>query len=257
MMPYDTLRLAVETAQAAAREDIVTCSALPTGRYYLRGEDGKLALTEAPRGSRHYVVDDLDDYAAAVEAFGEPGSTVVFCGETSIATLLNVQATRPDRLLFDLGYTSEFSLLQTLAKDRDGWSHSNFLKMLRIDLTQCAPGSVIERLRSLKFGKASSGEAKIKAGDEAISQEIRRSVVLSDGEVPESIVVDVRVYDQLPDTHKVACCIDLDLEAVEFRLIPQSGELETACYDVRRRVRDALREALGDHATVYCGQPQA
>ncbi len=254
MIDKNALQLAIDTAQAAARTEIVRPPMLPDGWFYWHHPDGSLVLTELPRHPRNYHVEDLDDYAAAVARFAHNDGALVLCGETCITAILDEADRARERLRFGLTYTTEFQLLKMLAQNRTGKSHPAFLKMLRIELAQCAPQGIIERLRSLKFQKASSGQTTVKPGDEAISHEIKRCAIVGDGDVPESVGLDVRIYNELPDTHVVECCIDLDLDTIEFCLIPLSGELETACYEVRRRVRKQLQAAIGDIAAVYCGQ---
>lgn len=253
MIEHEALELAIQTAQDAARKPIIPCDKLPRHNYLTQAPDGTLAIQEAPREPRSYHVEDLADFAKAVRQFAR-GKPTVLCGPGCIEAVLDEEHSGRERLHFGLSHTSEFLKLKQLAADRQGLQQGAFLNLLRIDLAQCVPSDVITQLRAVKFKKSSEGVAKVQHGSEAISTEIKQSIMLESGAPPEEICATLRVYVELPETRMVRCAVDLDVEAMAFRLIPLSGELETAERDVRCNTRDQLRELLGDAAEVYCGQ---
>ena len=253
MIEHKALELAIKTAQDAVRKPIVHCDKLPRHDYYRQLPDGTLVLEESPREPLSYQVEDLSDFAKAVKQFRD-GKATVFCGPGSIEAVLDEGEKGRERLHFGLCHTSEFLTLKRLAANRHGLQQGEFLNLLRIDLAQCVSPDVITQLRAVKFKKSSEGIAKVEHGNQAISTGIKQSIMLEAGAPPEEICVTLRVYVELPETRLVRCAVDLDVEAMAFRLIPLSGELDTAEREVQCNTRDQLRELLGEAAEVYCGQ---
>lgn len=232
----------------------------PSYVYFQRNAEGLLELRTAGIGPRSYGVYRVKDFIAAVSKLPAP-KQAVFVGTNGIRAILDETGDRRDRVRMPLSYTGSFSALLGLNVGNDPMSQDEFIGFLRIRLAGCVKSDVVSLFRQLKFTNNSSGDATYETGRQQVSRSVLKEIVANGKEIPDEIVVQVEVYEELWGDSTgaalrwpVTCAVVIDFDKGKFTLIPLSGQLNKARIMTQENIADTIAAGLPE-ALVVCGEP--
>lgn len=227
--------------------------------YFQRGKDGLLERRAGDVGPRDYTVYRVKDFIAAVSKLPSP-KQAVFVGKHAITAILDETGDRRDRVTMPLSYTGQFAALVGLSGAKK-MPQDDFLDFLRIDLAGCVLPDVVSLFRQLKFTKNDSGDASYETGRQQVSRSVLREIVAGGKEIPDEIVVQIEVYEELWGDSTgaalrwaVICAVVIDFENGKFTLIPLAGQLNKARIMTQENIADTIATGLPE-ALVVCGEP--
>lgn len=131
--------------------------------------------------------------------------------------------------------TPEYQLLQRLAKGEAVlYEQKAFVRLLRTDLWDCLDptrrDAWIKVFRSLRAQENSSGRSDIATGRQSLGREIDAAVSSDFGEIPDELVLDVRLFQDpaLEARQKVTVDLEVTTTTFKFSLTPRASDMAEA-----------------------------
>ncbi len=153
--------------------------------------------------------------------------------------------------------TDEYETVQGL-KD---WNldQKEFISLLRVRLADCTTPEMVQLInvcKAVDFSSQTKGSREINLGRESMGFDIQDEVMSKVGDIPEEVVLDVRIFDdrELTQRHKISCIVEICAKSGTFRLTPKPADLRKEM----EREMDFLQGALiagSDGCPVYFGSP--
>lgn len=152
-----------------------------------------------------------------------------------------------------------FAYLTTWTKNRGGFGHKEFVRLLRTELREYVPEGTAATFEALKFTDNRESTGQVRAMSSALESSIHQEVKSAQGEeVPETLNFAVPVFD-IPETrgdvYGVNVYVEYDHQQARFLLYPIHGELRKAQEDAVRDLRDNLEQHAAGRFPVYYGTP--
>lgn len=247
------IRDALELIQETARDADSTQRVMELRNAVLLNTKGVLAEQKNGLPARRHKANDLDSFAAIVEAYGALDSAAVFHADNSVTGVLDAssESYRDDRVTWSLTVSEKFNALTKSAPQPRG--HADFVRFLvqtlRDELDAAAPG-LLGTLRNLKFRSGDEQSGDVKQGRESMGRQIEAEVTGA-GELPETVKISVRRWAALEYVAVVECLLVLDLQERRLSLRPLADQLEVAENDAQAWLHGKLTDAVG--CPVYYG----
>lgn len=255
----DTLELlqstAVDAASAGDKLAIVQPPSEPKHVYLTvnpKGEFQRFEAVAAPRGHKLVTLEQVD---AFVSKKGNDKATVVWYDRDGITVVVD-DATRRDTANLTLSLTPQIKTLLKLESSEPKMNLIQFRRLLRVDLA----GTTVDRvllnwLGSVKFTDSRVTSAVLKQGQGNLGKEIEQAAISTAGDVPETVKLKVRVFDDpsLTETWFIECAVEIDLDNQQFQLLPFPLQLHDAIENEVGAIGKALLETI--KCPVFRGKP--
>lgn len=179
-----------------------------------------------------------------------PASVIVLEDDTA-ESLRNSKAVCPLRI------TPEFAFLKECSTRDNDLSQKDFIRKLRILLADALGeqlDSVVKIMRDIKFGSRAEGSGSVQRGKESYGKSIEAAVYSENGQIPEELVLSVRVFDDpaLKVRYPLRVALEIDTSANTFSLLPS----QQAITNLLDEALGGIRELLGKiDCPVYYGIP--
>lgn len=179
-----------------------------------------------------------------------PASVIVLEDDTA-------ESLRNSRAVCHLRITPEFAFLKSCSERDNELSQKEFIRKLRIVLADALGeqlDSVVKVMRDIKFGSRSEGAGSVQRGKESYGKSIEAQVYSEVGQIPEELVLSVRVFDDpaLKVRYPLRVALEIDTSANTFSLLPS----QQAITNLLDEALNGIRELLGKiDCPVYYGIP--
>jgi hypothetical protein len=266
----DTLELLQLTAKQAAGavNKCVIVERLPgerPGTYGVITADGELLVKRAeppPRQSRLTSLGAIEDYLKLISEHELSKQPAIYYNAELITILLDEsdESRRDESCVIELERSPECAVVDGLAASEQWIDQRALIRLLRVKLAGCLGESgdeLIRLLRTIEFGEASQGRGNLQHGKESLGREVEAEIRASAGELPEKIVLQLRVFSDpvLRDClQPVWCALDIKPREGTFNLCPLPGELQLAEGRTLDVIGNLLRDAAGT-IPVIAGTP--
>lgn len=249
-----TLRILQETAVKAAgagtKIDIRSIPGHPLGSLFVTNSDGireEYHLPVGPRKSALHCVDQVGVYARhAMDNWDV--SPAVYYNRSVVTVVLQDGSLERERdfAACELAVTPEWKLLLGFsdAPDQAWKKHTAFVRMLRVDLSECFDGDVLDNLLTqigqLDFVQGDRIQSVAVRNRESMGREVASEIRAVTGEIPEELWLNVRIYQDatLTKRHRIRCLLETSPTNGTLALIPAAGEMN--------RILDQELASLGD-----------
>ena len=250
--------LAERATGATDKVSIVPIPGHPRNAVLIVKADGTFKLEEmptTPRATKLLSVDQVTPFVSNAVDNWEASPTVYY-SPTGVTVRLADGNLRPEiegHAQVDFKFSEQFKLLSKFASDRDSafLTHPKFLRMLRLDLDVCFDAMVLESvLRSCAAYESEEGTrvaSTVTRNRESLGREIMSELRAANGEIPEDVILQVRIYKDpaLLKTRRVHCKLETDpTGGGRFALLPYANELDNAIDAEMSDLGDVLRSAI-------------
>ncbi len=256
-------KTAVEASGAKGKVEILALPDEPKGTYGIVTASGTVDVAQAAPGPRKIVLNSVDQVPTFIgfaksKLGGEPS---IYYNESYVYVILDdgPESQRKDFACIKLQMTDEYKTVQGL-KD---WNldQKDFISLLRVRLADCTTPEVTQLINACKaigFSSQTKESREVGHGRESMGFDIQDEVQSKAGEIPEEVVLDVRIFDdrELEQRHKITCIVEICAKAGTFKLTPKPADLRKEM----QREMDFLQGALtagADGCPVYFGSPWA
>ena len=153
---------------------------------------------------------------------------------------------RNDSGFVPLTPTKAFEFLKSAASKSEPqqFGHKEFLQLFRRRFDGCLPdgSKLLETLQKISFSNAKRGRSEIGKDRSSYGLEIDNKLNTEFGELPDTIVLSVRLYEDpaLVIRREIECAIEADAETLTFALYPLAEEIEHAETAEREQIRQLL-----------------
>ena len=250
--------LADQAKGASNKVEIIKIPGSPSGDVLVVKPDGSYAKLEIPHAPRSTVLHSVDQVAPFVSTASDrwAASPTVYYSPSGVTVRLDdgdIEPTPNGAARVEFKHSEQFRLLSEFAKNRDAafLTHSKFMRMLRLDLDVCFDAQVLESvLRSLSSYESEEGSrtaSTVTRNRESLGREVMSELRAQNGEIPEDIVLQVRVYKDpaLLKTRRVHCKLETDpVGGGRFALLPFANELDNAIDAEMSDLGEILRSAI-------------
>ncbi len=234
----ETLEIIQETAVAAegakGKALIVELPHEPPNVYGLisNGAFKRVTAEAGPRKVTLISVDQVIPYALlAKDQLG--GSPAIYFCEGVVVCIVDdsLSSHRTDRAFAQLVPTPEYELIAGLKEE--SYTQKEFISLLRVDLADCRTPSITQLIAACKaidFSSQTSGHKHVDHGRESIGMDVLNEVRSKAGDIPEEVVLDVRIFQDraLQQRHTITCQVEVDARGGIFRLVPLPADLRKA-----------------------------
>lgn len=258
-LSLEILQCIQETAQkAAGAEDkakIISIPGAPPHEVAFVNPSGEIiqfVVTPHPRSHMLVALSEAIQYA---NDKGDKDKTVIWFGRDAVVILLDDE-TRRDRATLKLTLTPQMRRLISIEGDRTTFEQRDFRRLLRIDLAGCTRDDVLLRwVSDMQWSNQGLVTGKITHGRESLGKDIDNAAASNLDECPESIVLDVRVFDtpDLTERRAVKCAVEILPTEQRFRLTPLPLALHDAIENEVQSIGDEIRDAV--ECNVFRGCP--
>lgn len=227
----------------------------PRHHYALMGRDGEIEWISADPSPRQHKTSRLDTVIALAlqEASVSPHPVIWYSRDA--VTLFFDDTTRRDTLKMPLAFHPQFLTLKKLEESKPLLNQKQLLRLLRIELNDCAPPALLETLRKVRFKKTEDGSGVLLHTKASLGRAIETELTLCTS-LPETVEISVPVFNNGSSArYGVACAIEVDTDEEKFQLVPLPGQIEAAIHRAEDNLCVAIVEAVGDAVPVYCGSP--
>lgn len=206
-----------------------------------------------PRRAHH--ASDLDSLAAIVTDYGDNDNSTVWHQSNSVVAVLDArdESYRDDTVHWALTESTKWNALVKMAPQPR--IHADFVRFLvqnlRDELDFAAPG-LLGILRNLKFRTGDEQAGDVKQGRESMGRQIDAEVSGA-GDLPETVLINVRRWASLEYVATVECLLVLDVQERKLSLRPLADQLEIAENGAQGWLHAQLTQAV--QCPVYFGTP--
>jgi hypothetical protein len=249
-----------ETAAGATNKvSVVALPQEPPGTYGIVKADGtieKVIAAPLPRAHRLMRVDQVPDFIIDARDRLSAKPTVWF-HENGVVILLHDQA--DSRRESQVSVTFEKSpQFETLESCGDAWRDpKQFSAWIRTELLDALRGAkgFTQLLKSLSFRVEETGKSNLSQGRESIGREVDAEISSEFGELPETVIFDVRVFSDpsLIRRQPIECALDVDPRKCLLKVQPLAGQLQTAIDEELGGIAELLKKNVD--CPVYHGRP--
>lgn len=262
--------LARDSVAAKDRVAIIKLPDEPPGVYGVIYPDGTLERNYADPPPRNHQLLSVDQIPGIVEAFsayevsngaGElrKQHPTVWLSPTSVIVLEDdhAESLRLSKAVCPLKWTPEFAFLKSCSERDNELSQKEFIRKLRILLADALGeqlDSVVKVMRDIKFGSRSEGAGSVQRGKESYGKSIEAQVYSEVGQIPEELVLSVRVFDDpaLKVRYPLRVALEIDTAANTFSLLPSQQAITNLLDEALGGIRDLLGKI---DCPVYYGIP--
>lgn len=243
-------------ANGAARAIVLNVSGDAPGVAWIQNPGEKAERVELGAQPRKYSVFSLEALCGMVDHFGQEApdlnQMIAFVGRGRVSVVLDETEKRLNRLGMDLQISKPFAFLRALDSSPQYYDQKQIVWKLRTEIgaDNIEPDDLLARLRSIKFASSSDGTSEVRIGRESMGAQVNRTVMSGGTDFPDECTLTVPVYADLvlkysrPETQKVVCAIDIDVEKQTFLLKPMPGELDRAQRETDEAIRKYIEETV-------------
>lgn len=239
--------------EQASEADGVRVSAIPGDpRQVIVSQAGKNERFLVPPPVRSHRVDMLSDFIDAANHWSaEPELLVVFHNDSELVAVVD-DCDRRDRVTLHLEHTDVFTTVGTLGSKT--FDHKQFMRLLKHDLAGAVPDGLLPKIRKVEVASGGVQSADRQHGRERGTREFQAELANA-AEIPEVVTVTCSVYRNpgLLRSIAIRCSLDVDVNALTFRLCPLPDEIRSAIDDAQFAIHEKL--TAGIHGAVYQGSP--
>ena len=219
------------------------------------GSHSTLHVPGKPRVTFLRSVDQVAPYATeAVERWN--ANPIVYYDQSSVVVVLdesNLLRQNAGLASVALQPSFHYKLLKGYADDRaKAWqTHKQFMQTLRIDLQtameELAWQHAVRACEQLESDDATQTRSTSMRTRESLGKDILQEIRSSAGEIPERLVLKIRLFKDpaLVQTRQIICGLELDPGSSRFAILPLDNELENAMDEEMAYLGDLLRGSLG------------
>lgn len=196
-------------------------------------------------------VDTLESLGAAVTQFATEDTTTVWCSRECVEVVLDSDD-RLERIRLPLFLSDQMKAVLKLPRS---FSQKDLVLFLKRDMAGAIDPEEIAPFRQLDFTRGERAGGVVKHGEESLGRSVHAAVDQA-SEIPEFMVVNVRLYANLDIVFRVniQLSVDIDLQRGVIDLTPLPDEIVYAFEAAENHVFTAVSDQLGD-ATVFRGTP--
>jgi hypothetical protein len=248
--------LARDASGAKGKLEIVNPEREPNYIYLAVKPDGEYDRLEADPAPRTHLLGSFSEVIPYVETKGTKDNSVIWFDRCQVVIVLNDE-TRRDRASLKLNLTPQVLKLIELEKSRKGLEQKPFVRLLRIDLADALPDTLLlEWVRGVRFTSQGNAAGIVRHGRESLGSDIDEQITSELGsDCPEEVALRVRIFDDPAVTAvaRIRCAVEIDVPAKEFMLTPLPLELHNA---IEAAVTDLGTELeAADKCPVFRGRP--
>lgn len=147
---------------------------------------------------------------------------------------------RRHRAVCPLQYSDPWTFLQTESIELN---QKDLIRTLRITFDGLLKdqGTLLAKIRKLKFDNEGNVTTNIQHGNEAISKSLLTKISGVE-EIPEEFLLQLKVYENYTQNVTIRIALELISEKGRFELIPFPGQLEQAQRETLGWIRDLFKE---------------
>lgn len=250
----DALEFLTKQANAAAGPIITHPKEEPPHIYLLDGER-KVAVPE----TRKHKASSLDAVMSfhQSESKNNASSPATWYSRKGVVCLLDDDIRR-DRVEMPLNPSPQLKVILSWGDQSQPFKQPNLILMLRTmfkrNMTRCP--NLLELLRSIRFESGQVVNSEIVKSRASISKSIENKVSGKD-ELPDEFYLNVPIFSEPYAFIEglIGVALEMDAGTQSFTLHPFPGDVERQVTLAEDVIGKALREALGDDAAVYYGEP--
>ncbi len=251
--------------KAGGAEDKVKFLAIPNdplGAFAVVKSNGELEIRYPNNPPRQHTLKSVDQVAAFVEDASNrlAATTSVWYDRSAVIVLLQDKAIDLDRRAMakvPLNLSPEFKVLQKEASTPQERLPKLFINWIRQGLIDAIPhvDELLKLLRAIKFNVNESGHSKLSQGRESLGREIEAEALSEIGDIPETIVCEIRVFDDpsIKRRAPVRCNLDVNPRTCEFTFSPLEADLIAAVDEELANIGELIRQ--GVTCPVFYGTP--
>lgn len=217
---------------------------------------GQLVEFPRPLPNRAHELINVQDFANLVGSLheaSEQGGAIVWISDDEVVAVLDDEQRRLDRVTLRMPKTTLFQRIEALG---DPMEHRAFLRLLRVDLAgTLAPGTLLEKVKRVDFENGTVVRAKVGRAEESLGKEITGKVT-ANGELPETVVLEARIWSSYGFTARVPCAVEIDPLRGTLALEPYPDAIENAVDEGLTVLANYLGEHLPSGVGVYRGRPE-
>lgn len=235
---------------------------LPAGKLAKVDRAGKLEILDLDPPPRKHRLRSISEIAPFIEyAINTLEATPsIWINDGQIQILIDDHpGERLDQsAIIGLDHTPQFAALADWETEPEEFEHRDFLRMLRRMFSESIPNfqALLRTLRTLKFENGVALTSTAERQRESVGKEIASAVKADAGELPELLMLSVKVYDDAALTTSVIVPAMLDITpAGQFRLIPLAGTTLRGIDATLDAIRSKFIEADGSGVPVFFGAP--
>lgn len=255
----ETVRLIQDTAVKASgaekKLELVKPPAEPEYVYLAVNPSGGFQRIEAVAKPRAHSLVTLEQVLRFVELKGDEKKTVVWYDRDGIIVVVD-DGSRRDKATMKLNYTPQMLTLMMLEQKRPEFEQRGFRRLLKVDLAGCRRNDIlVSWVESVRFNSTAMSAGRIQHQKESLGRDIDEEAISDQGECPEELLLDVRVFDDpnLRDTFQIRCDVEVLVSDQKFRLTPLPLEIHNAIEAQVSQIGDALTSHV--KCPVFRGKP--
>lgn len=196
---------------------------------------------------RQAVYGSLEALIAATKHYGLDG-TAIYYNERGVTVVLDDQERRRSTLSMPFSKTPEWQLLEGFVNGTL-YDQGSLIRLFRLRLQHACPawGTVVAKVRKVRFTASQAVDSDVQRGRESLGKEITAELMNAD-EVPETVTLHVRPFHEVGRGGLAAidCLLDINPHAQKFALVPQPGAMQEVIDDELGLLAKDLAELLGE-----------
>jgi hypothetical protein len=260
-LQVETLRelsdLATRAGDAAGKVALVPIPKHPRGNYLLVDANGSSEEQELPLPPRATALASVDQVGLhALHALREWGARpAIYYAPSGLTVQLEdgTLESNHGRALCPLAQTKVWELLALWEKSpNEAWkAHKEFFRMLRVTFGDSfesdALARLVESIGQLDFIQGERVQSVQVRNRESMGREVASEVKSLKGDIPEEILLSVRLYRDpvLLRRHSIRCLLETDPQNGRLALLPIAGQLDEALDREMSALGDMLRSSVG------------
>lgn len=268
-MSLEVLELIQETAvKAKGSQDklqIIDAPQLGPGVVLIVKHDGDFEIKQKIERRKHaiYDLDSIHKWTAYAIDELKALKPILFVNQETIRIVIDDGSAASPRpfVVYQFKQTREYKLLLRLGANSEPqqMNQKQFVRMLRTELWDCLDPTkrddLVKILRSLESVSGQTGRSSVGQGRESLGREIDEVVTSQLGAIPETLTLQVRLFQDpaLSARQSIVCDLDINPNTFSLSLAPINADMDEALENELNDVVKYLQTKLPKDTPVFRG----
>jgi hypothetical protein len=227
---------------------------LPGNKLGIVSPDGGIQEVAKDRIKRDQVVTDLLSLEKWVELIGMDRDVQIVVGTDNVVVKVDLEEPHSvDSCRLPLLLSAQ--MLDLIEWSKSARSMNTVVKSLRSVLQGCCSDEYRRIFSRVDFQRMNNGGKKIRHDGESLGKSIEKSAQSSEGDIPEMLVFEVKVFKNVHmlQKQKLYFAVEVNPETEMCSIHAVADCVELAKEQSAREIADCMAETF-EHAMVLCGR---